>query len=140
MQRKLTQRLRTVPIGLFAGISVLLSEILTSAMSLLLQGRVTYDYLVTGGLVSLVVSAIVVYFIRQVSLLADHNEILQREVTHREKAEEALRESERKYRDIIKNMTDGYYRTDPGGLITLANPSLATLFGYDGVDEMIANR
>jgi len=40
------------------------------------------------------------------------------DITDRKKAEEALRESEDKYRTVVENMQDVFYRTDMEGTIT----------------------
>ncbi|NMB79460.1 MAG: PAS domain S-box protein [Methanomicrobiales archaeon] len=50
---------------------------------------------------------------------------------------QALRESERKYRRILENMQDAYFRVNPEGMVTMVNPSAARMFGYDSVQEMI---
>jgi PAS domain S-box-containing protein len=60
-----------------------------------------------------------------------------RDITDRKLFEDALRESERKYRSILENIQDVYYRTDPEGNLILASPSAAQLLGYDSVSEMI---
>ncbi len=51
-------------------------------------------------------------------------------------ADEALRESEAKYRTILENIQDVYYRTDPAGNLTLASPSIAALLGYDTPSDL----
>ncbi len=49
----------------------------------------------------------------------------------------ALKESEEKYRSILENMQDLFYRTDIQGKITMLSPSGARLAGYDSTDELI---
>jgi len=58
-----------------------------------------------------------------------------REVIIRQKAEEDLRWSERKYRDILKNIQDVFYRSDREGNLIMASPSWAYLLGYDSLEE-----
>ncbi len=60
-----------------------------------------------------------------------------RDVTDSRKAEEALLESEDRYRSIIENMLDVYYRTDKNGNIVMMSPSGASMLGYGSVGEMI---
>jgi len=53
-----------------------------------------------------------------------------RDISDRKRADEALRRSEEKYRTILENMTDTFYRTDGDGRIVLASPSAARLLGF----------
>jgi PAS domain S-box-containing protein len=48
----------------------------------------------------------------------------------RRRTQDALRESETKYRNIFESLHDVYYRTDIGGRITLISPSCQQVFGY----------
>ncbi len=52
----------------------------------------------------------------------------------RRRTQEALRESETKYRNIFESLHDVYYRTDIGGRITLISPSCQQIFGYKPED------
>ena len=49
---------------------------------------------------------------------------------------EALLESERKYRNIIENLNDIYYRTDVKGNLIIVSPSCLETFGYSSLDEV----
>jgi diguanylate cyclase (GGDEF)-like protein/PAS domain S-box-containing protein len=51
------------------------------------------------------------------------------DVTERRRAQEALRESEEKFRRIFDNVYDTYYRTDAQGIITEISPSVER-YGY----------
>jgi PAS domain S-box-containing protein len=51
------------------------------------------------------------------------------DVTERRRAEEALRESEAKYRRIFESIQDVFYRTDAEGIIIEINPSIEQ-FGF----------
>ena len=59
------------------------------------------------------------------------------DITGRRQAEEALQESEEKYRRIIENLQDAYIRSDENGVITMVSPSAARIFGYGSPEEMV---
>ncbi|MEW6187981.1 MAG: HD domain-containing phosphohydrolase, partial [Thermodesulfobacteriota bacterium] len=48
----------------------------------------------------------------------------------RKQAEEALRESEKKYRQLFESIVDVYYQTDQEGSIVMVSPSVEKLLGY----------
>ena len=62
-----------------------------------------------------------------------------RDITQRKHAEERLRHSEEKYRGIIENMQDVFYRTDMDQNLTMISPSGIRLLGYPK-DAMILNQ
>jgi diguanylate cyclase (GGDEF)-like protein/PAS domain S-box-containing protein len=68
--------------------------------------------------------------------LSAANEQLRRGITERVRAEEALRESEEKYRTILENIEDGYYEVDLAGNFTFFNDALCRLLGYSE-DELM---
>ena len=51
-------------------------------------------------------------------------------INNRKKAEEALKESEEKYRTILESMEEGYYEVDLDGNLTFFNDSTARMLGY----------
>jgi len=64
---------------------------------------------------------------------------LVRDITERKRAEDALRESEKKYRTILKNIADGYYEVDLAGNLTFFNDSVSQLLGYTKEELMGMN-
>jgi PAS domain S-box-containing protein len=53
-----------------------------------------------------------------------------RDVTHRKLMEQALRDSEEKYRTIIESIEDGYYEVDLAGNFTFFNDAMTRITGY----------
>jgi PAS domain S-box-containing protein len=59
------------------------------------------------------------------------------DITPRKTAEEELKKSEEKYRNIFENAVMGIYQVTTGGKFLSANPILASIHGYDSPEEMI---
>ncbi|MFP3899161.1 MAG: PAS domain S-box protein [Dehalococcoidia bacterium] len=53
-----------------------------------------------------------------------------RDVSERKQAEEALRQSEERYRTILEEMEEGYYEQDLAGTFTFVNDAMCRLLGY----------
>jgi two-component system, NtrC family, sensor kinase len=53
-----------------------------------------------------------------------------RDITERKQAEEALKQSEERYRTILEEMEDSYFEVDLGGHFTLVNNSVCRDLGY----------
>ena len=59
-----------------------------------------------------------------------------RDVTRRKQAEEALRESEEKFRNISSNALDGIIMIDPRGRISFWNEAAERMFGYTSKEAL----
>jgi len=59
-----------------------------------------------------------------------------RDMTRRKMIEEALKESEERFRGVFENAAIGIYRTTPDGRILMANPALAAMLGYTSFEEL----
>jgi PAS domain S-box-containing protein len=60
---------------------------------------------------------------------------ISRDVSERKEMEEALRQSEERYRTILESIEDGYAEFDPKGNITFFNDALPKMLGYPA-DEL----
>ncbi len=50
---------------------------------------------------------------------------------------ELLKESEERYRSVVENTQDVFYRSDAQGNLIMASPSILKLLGYDSLDEIL---
>ena len=55
-------------------------------------------------------------------------------INNRKRAEQALRESEEKYRSILESIEEGYYEVDPDGRFTFVNDSTSRILGPPKAD------
>jgi PAS domain S-box-containing protein len=60
-----------------------------------------------------------------------------RDITGLKKSEEALKNSEAKYRNIFENAIEGIYQSTIEGRLITANAALARMAGYDSPEELI---
>ncbi|MEW6195811.1 MAG: PAS domain-containing protein [Bacteroidota bacterium] len=64
--------------------------------------------------------------------------LIARDITARKKAEEALRESEAKFRWLFENVPDGIYLGTPDGKLVNVNDTLVQMFGYKSKEELLS--
>ena len=67
-----------------------------------------------------------------------YQEGILRDVTARKLAEDALRQSEERYRTLIERLSDGVYRSTPDGKFIEVNPAMVRMLGYANKDELLA--
>lgn len=65
------------------------------------------------------------------------NEDITREMRERALAEEALKESEKKFRTLMQQIPVGVYRSSVSGEIVQANDKLAQILGYEKAEDVI---
>lgn len=58
------------------------------------------------------------------------------DITERKDAEQALRESEERFRSLFENAVMGLYRTTPDGQWIMANSALLRMLGYPSFEEL----
>lgn len=62
---------------------------------------------------------------------------LEEEVMERKRAQEALAESEKKYRSIFENAMEGIFQSTPDGKFISVNPSYARMLGFTSFEEIV---
>ncbi|HEX7468814.1 MAG TPA: ATP-binding protein [Methanobacterium sp.] len=58
------------------------------------------------------------------------------DITHIKQTEDALRESEEKYRNMVETANEGILMADKSGIITFANRKISEMLGYS-IDELL---
>lgn len=74
---------------------------------------------------------------KTIHLESDYYVAMVRDITDRKRAEAALRDAERKYRDIFENAGEGIFQSTPDGKFIAANPALARMHGFASPEELI---
>src|SRR5271157_814502 len=60
------------------------------------------------------------------------------DITERKRAEESLKKSEEKYREVFENAAVGIFQTSIQGRLLVANSALTKMFGFASSEEMMA--
>ena len=63
--------------------------------------------------------------------------IVNRDVTERKKAAEALKRSESSFRSVVEDAPYGIYRASLAGELLLVNPALQKMLSYETLDELV---
>ena len=111
-------------------ISIILSEALTALMGLLLKGSITYDYLVTGGLVSLIVAGIVIFLLKMMMQVKLDNEILRTEIEKQCETAEGLSKELNFQSLLMETIPDLLYVLNPAGTLIKWNRKAEETTGY----------
>ncbi|MEL6383208.1 MAG: adenylate/guanylate cyclase domain-containing protein [Cyanobacteria bacterium J06626_18] len=74
---------------------------------------------------------------RQRQQLSHQNALLLQEVRERKQVENALRQTEAKYRRIFENATEGIFQTAEDGRYISVNPAFAQIYGYDSPEDLM---
>jgi two-component system cell cycle sensor histidine kinase/response regulator CckA len=131
---RLFNTLTTLNVWHFLWISIVLSEVLTALMGLLLKGSVTYDYLVTGGVVSLIVAGIVIFFLKVTMQVRVDNQILQAEVEKQRETTEDLTKALGFQSLLMETIPDLLYVLNPVGALIKWNRLVEQTTGYTRED------
>lgn len=59
------------------------------------------------------------------------------DIDDRKHAEEILKTSEEKFKNLVEKMPDGYYRSTPEGRFLFVNPALVKMLGYESKEELL---
>jgi PAS domain S-box-containing protein len=77
-----------------------------------------------------------------ISTLGDMNSpsgrfiVLVRDITERNRANEAIKESEKRYRDLFENASLAVFQSGLDGKVIAVNPAFARMFGYQSPEEV----
>ncbi len=82
------------------------------------------------------VSVVAELYNREHGRLADANAELQADLTEHDRTEQALQESEAKFRAIVENSHDGILFVDENNIITYRNPSYPRINGYTDEERL----
>ena len=77
------------------------------------------------------------YIVRDESGNAVHAMGAMTDITERKRAEEAMRDSEKRHRDIFDLAPVGIYQSRRDGTLITANNAMAEMLGYQSVDELL---
>jgi two-component system cell cycle sensor histidine kinase/response regulator CckA len=65
--------------------------------------------------------------------------VVVRDITEQKKAEQALQETERRYRSMVEDAVIGIFQSTPQGRFLTVNPTLAAMLGYESPQDLLAS-
>ncbi|MEW6672145.1 MAG: PAS domain S-box protein [Thermodesulfobacteriota bacterium] len=121
MLSRIVHRLNNISLWKLLCLSIVISEflsaIIVSIMSIILRGRITYDYLitsaVTSGIVAGVIVSVILIFIKELR-----------------NSKEALEKNEEKYRFLTENVDDIVWTLDMNFNTSYVSPSIKKILGF----------
>jgi PAS domain S-box-containing protein len=126
-----------------AGRQWLLSICPTPAFVAARNGAQSHFVLWAGVMFTLLLSAYIYAGLRRTEevkrRVAERTAQLSNEVADRQRAECLARLAEQRYRSIFENSIEGIFQTSPEGKYLRANRSLARIYGYDSIDQLISD-
>ncbi len=139
MITKILENKRPINPWHFVWIAVVISELFTALLNtvqgFIWYGRMSPDLLIIGSIdalfVPLIVTPIVIYFMRYTAELKRINGQLQQEIAERTQTELALARSEARYRAMIEAFDGFIYICSPDHRIEFMNDRLKEHTGYD---------
>lgn len=63
--------------------------------------------------------------------------VIANDITERNRINTLIKESEEKYRSLVKNINVGIYRSTPAGKFIEVNPAFVRMFGYQSIPEIM---
>jgi PAS domain S-box-containing protein len=138
---RIVKRLRVMNIWHFVWMSVLFSELITALMSIVLKGGITKEFMITGGIVPLVVASVVVYIISLGRSQAEdevqqYMQAIEEYTSNLIRTEKQLNQSVETLRTITDTAKDAIIMVDDEGDISFWNPSAERIFGYTAEEVM----
>ncbi len=108
--------------------AVACSELLTIIMSYIFRGEIALEYVITGGVVSLLATSILMYFIKNISEISEINVNLEREIAERKRVEEKLKNALDEWRRTVDSTTDMIVMLDSDLKVLKVNRAVAKFF------------
>lgn len=79
------------------------------------------------------------HLVKQIRQLKRANQELANQIVERQPMEEALRQSEQKYRSLFEKAVVGIFQMTPDGRYQTCNPSLVNIYGYESAEQLLAD-
>jgi two-component system cell cycle sensor histidine kinase/response regulator CckA len=107
-----------------------MSELLTALMGLILKGSITYDYIVTGGVVSLIVAGIVIFLLKVMMRVRLDNEVLRAQIDKHLETTEGLSKALDFHSLLMEAVPDLLHVLNPAGVVVKWNKRAEGAAGY----------